>query len=528
MEQDKIDVARATPVIDGAVVPSRSRGAPIWLQLMASVLVIAAAAVAAALFNSSANTMLAGIGLKLPLVTISTTDPSAPPAGQDLAGQRQAAPGPAGQAPGASGQAAAQGQPAGQRQGQGGGGQGQGGGGFAGRGGFGGARTAVVVTAAVTTGKINDQLSAIGEGSALGAVTISAPSGGTLKSVSVKPGDHVEAGAALATLDSDTQQNAYDRASLAAQDAQSALDRAESLASANSIPATQLDAAKLAAGNAKLALDAAQIALGQRTITTPLAGTVGLIQVSPGNQIGAQTVVTTVQDSSKIMINFWVPERYAAQIAVGADVKATSAALPGQAFDGIVDAVDNQIDTASRTLQVQATIPNDKGIIRPGMSFAVTMSFPGETFPAVDPLAIQWSNAGAYVWKVVDGKARKGMVQIVQRNSDGVLVNGDVQPSDQVVTQGVLQLSDGATVRLLDDAAPSAGGPAGAPGQAGQGAPGKLGQGQGQAGPGGADAASGQALDASQGGQGQYQKRKGSGQPPGGVQGEAPASSQGG
>jgi hypothetical protein len=54
------------------------------------------------------------------------------------------------------------------------------------------------------------------------------------------------------------------------------------------------------------------------------------------------------------------------------------------------------------------------------------------------------------VWKIVGSKVQKGMVEIVQRNSDGVLVKGDVKQGDQVVTQGVLQLSDGAAVRLLD------------------------------------------------------------------------------
>jgi hypothetical protein len=101
------------------------------------------------------------------------------------------------------------------------------------------------------------------------------------------------------------------------------------------------------------------------------------------------------------------------------------------------------------------------------------MSFPGESFPAVDPLSIQWSSDGAYVWKYVDGKVQKAMVDIVQRNTDGVLVRGDIALGDQVVTQGVLQLSEGASVRLLGDDGP-------------QGQSGQREQGQGQAREGGA------------------------------------------
>ena len=79
------------------------------------------------------------------------------------------------------------------------------------------------------------------------------------------------------------------------------------------------------------------------------------------------------------------------------------------------------------------------------------MAFPGEQFPSVDPLAIQWSSDGAYLWRLVDSKVEKVPVQIIQRNSDGIMVEADIKAGDQVVTQGVQQLTAGATVRLLDD-----------------------------------------------------------------------------
>ncbi len=411
MEQDKIDVARATPV--NAARPHR--GAPLWLQLILSLIIIAAAAVAAGLYNADANRLLAQAGLSLPLLTA-----AAEPA--------------VGQAP--QQRAQAQGGP---RQGQSAPGGGRGG------------RSAVVVAAPVGEGTINDKLTAIGEGSAINSVTITSASGGTLLAVAVKPGDRVAADDEIATLDSGSQQIAFDRARLAAADADAALERATNLANSNALSSVQLSAAQLAADNARLELRNAEMALAQRTIRTPVAGTVGLIQVLPGNLVNAQTVVTTVEDSSQIRVNFWVPERYASQIAVGLPVEATSVALPGDVFAGTVTAIDNRIDPQSRTLQVQATLPNEAGTIRPGMSFAVNMSFAGQTFPAVDPLSIQWSNEGAYVWKVTGDTVDRAMVEIVQRNSDGVLVQGEVAPGDMVVTQGVLQLSPGLAVRLLDE-----------------------------------------------------------------------------
>jgi RND family efflux transporter MFP subunit len=400
----------------------------LWLQVLLSLIVLAAAGVVFAMYFPGASGLLSRIGITLPAAGTAEPAPQAQAQTQTRQGQGAAT------AP-ATGQ-------------QGGGGQ------FAGRGGaggFGARQTAVVVIAPVAVATINNKLTAVGEGSAVNSVSVVAPTGGTLMSVLVKPGDRVEAGAKLAELDSQSQQIASDRARLAAEDAEQALTRANELAKNNSLSDVQLSQVQLAADNARLELRNAELSLSQRTITTPIAGTVGLIQAAPGNQINAQTVLTTIEDSSEIQINFWVPERYAGQIEQGMKVTAGSVAIAGLTFDGTITAVDNRIDPASRTLQVQASLPNPDGKIRAGMSFSVTMEFPGETFAAVDPLSIQWSSDGAYVWKYVDGKVQRAMVDIVQRNTDGVLVKGDVAEGDQIVTQGVLQLSDGASVRLLGD-----------------------------------------------------------------------------
>ncbi|HWV20893.1 MAG TPA: efflux RND transporter periplasmic adaptor subunit, partial [Devosia sp.] len=306
-----------------------------------------------------------------------------------------------------------------------------------------------VVTTGVTLATINSTLSAIGEGTATHSVTVASPVGGTLADVLVHPGQTVAAGDIIARLDSDAEQIAFDRAKLALDDAQATLARTQGLASSNVVAPSVVTAAQLAAANAELELRNAQVALSRRTIASPIAGTVGLIQVTPGNYVPAQTTVTTIDDTSAILVDFWVPERYAVSIAPQMPVTVTAVALPGRVFDGEINAVDNRIDPASRTLQVQAEIPNDDKALRAGMSFTVALRFPGEQFPAVNPLAILWSAQGSYVWKYVDGKATKVMAEIIQRNSDGVLVRADLAPGDAIITEGILQLSEGADVTLL-------------------------------------------------------------------------------
>ncbi|MCW5723046.1 MAG: efflux RND transporter periplasmic adaptor subunit, partial [Devosia sp.] len=295
-----------------------------------------------------------------------------------------------------------------------------------------------------------DTLAAIGEGTPVRSVTVTAPAGGELAEILVRPGQLVEAGAVIARFDAAAEQIDYDRALLALEDARAALTRATGLASSNVVANTTVAAAQLTVSNAELALRNAEMALERRTITSPIAGAVGLLRVSPGNYVSAQTAITTIDDTSSILIDFWVPERYASQIAPGMAVTVSAIALPGRSFTGDISAIDNRIDPASRTLQVQAEIPNPDKALRSGMSFSVALAFPGEAYPAVNPLAILWSADGSYVWKYDNGKAAKVMAEIVQRNSDGVLVRGDLAPGDAIITEGILQLSQGATVTLLD------------------------------------------------------------------------------
>ncbi|WP_291390631.1 efflux RND transporter periplasmic adaptor subunit [Devosia sp.] len=391
-------------------------------QLLVSLVIVGAAAAAYVLLVPGAAQTLARFGVELPFAPQAAT-------GTPAAAPSTGAPG--------GGQAA----PAGQRQGGGSPGGGRGAG-----------RTMVVVAAPVVMATINDKLTAIGEGAATRSVTVMSPASGTLAELLVKPGDTVAAGAVIGRLDADAESIAAERARLAFSDAQTTLNRTNELAKANNATSVQVAAAQLGYENARLELQNAELALQKRTITTPIAGTVGLFQVTAGNTVTTQTVVTTIEDTSEIRVSFWVPERYATSVAVGMPLTATAVALPGENIAGVVGAVDNRIDTASRTLKVEAEIPNGDGRLKPGMSFSVALSFSGEQFPAVDPLAIQWSSNGAYLWKLNDGKVERVPVEIIQRNSGGVMVKAELQPGDQVVTQGVQQLAPGASVRLLDEA----------------------------------------------------------------------------
>jgi RND family efflux transporter MFP subunit len=307
-----------------------------------------------------------------------------------------------------------------------------------------------VLTEAVSTGTVNDRLSAIGTGRANNSVSVTPYSAGRLTEVVARSGTRIEAGGTIARLDSEAEQIAFDRARLAVADAQAKLDRAEALRKTNTVTAVQVKDAELAKQNADLELRDADLKLTRRTIIAPVAGIVGILPVTVGNYVTDDTVVATIEDRSHILVDFWAPEKFASMIEVGDPLTVTSIAHPENVYKGEVSAVDNRIDEKSRTLHVRGRITNPADTLRAGMAFRIEMRFPGDTYPSVDPLAIQWGSGGAFVWAIRDGKARQTPVTIIQRNTDSVLVDGPLVAGDTVVTEGIQTVREGADIRIAD------------------------------------------------------------------------------
>ncbi len=317
----------------------------------------------------------------------------------------------------------------------------------------GGGTPGPVVTAPVAYATINDRLNAIGTGRALRSVSVNPLTSGTLTELAVASGAEVQAGDLIAKLDSDSEEIALDRAVIALDDATTKLERIMALRASNTVSVVQQNEAELALRNAELAKREAQLALDRRSITAPIDGTVGILPISAGSYVTNSTEIATIDDRSQILVDFWIPERYADLIEIGAPLTAASVARSSSVHEGEISALDNRIDPDSRTLRVEGRIENPDDRLRAGMAFTITMRFPGETYPAIDPLAVQWSADGPFVWIVESGKARQKPVRIIQRNADSVLVDAEFAEGDLVVTQGIHNMREGAPVNTAGNPA---------------------------------------------------------------------------
>ncbi|MDE4145800.1 MAG: efflux RND transporter periplasmic adaptor subunit [Pseudophaeobacter sp. bin_em_oilr2.035] len=312
-----------------------------------------------------------------------------------------------------------------------------------------------VVAGEVSQQPMNDQVRAIGDGRAIRSVTVRAEATGRIVSTGFVAGGYVNAGDELYHLEDAAEKIAVERARLQVEAAKEDVDRLKQLQKTGAVTAVRFREAELELRSAELALEQARFDLAQRTIVAPISGWAGLSEIEVGDRISVQDVLTVITDRSHILIDFRVPERAISQLSLGMPIQVVPLANPDQQLIGKINAIDNIVDRHSRTLRVQGQLENEGDTLRAGMAFSVALSFPGEMALAVDPLSVQWSSDGPFLWKIEDSKAQRVAVKILQRNSGSVLVEGALNPGDAIIVEGVQNIRPGAEVEAVEGTEPS-------------------------------------------------------------------------
>jgi membrane fusion protein (multidrug efflux system) len=190
-----------------------------------------------------------------------------------------------------------------------------------------------------------------------------------------------------------------------------------------------------------------------------------LRQVNLGQYLSAGDAVVSLQSLHPIYVNFGVPQQSVGQVGTGRQVRITSADVAGVAFAGRVTAIDSVVDEATRNVQVQATLANPEGRLRPGM-FVETEVAIGARRPviALPASSISYAPYGDSVFVVTDlkspdGKTYRGVrqqfVKLEGARGDQVAVVSGVKPGDEVVTSGVFKLRNGAAVLVNNKVRPA-------------------------------------------------------------------------
>lgn len=301
----------------------------------------------------------------------------------------------------------------------------------------------LVLTEPVALAENTMRVRVVGTGKAVRSVLIYPSVAGEVREVDFRPGRRVKQGQRLLRLDDAHQRLAVQLAQVAVNEARREVERLSQLKSSGAVTKVRLEAAEAALLSADLRLELAKEDLADRSIYAPFDGVLGLSDIDVGDRVTPDTVIATLDDRASILVEFSVPEEHAGRLEVGDPVAVTPWSEPRREVTGRIAATASRIDAQTRTLRVQALIPNPDDVLKPGTSFEVAMTFRGKSYPGIREVAVLWSRDGAYIWRVAGGKADKVFVKIVRRDKGRVLVDGPLEEGELIVVEGVQGLRQG-------------------------------------------------------------------------------------
>lgn len=288
-------------------------------------------------------------------------------------------------------------------------------------------------------------------------MTITARQTGTVIALSFQEGERVRAGAALVELEGRERRADIDSARATREEIRQQLERARALRNSGNVPQARVDQLEQQLQAAEARLRAMAARHDDVRIVAPFEGRVGMRHVSIGALLQPGTAVTTLDDISRIRLDFSIPELHLGRLRAGLGVTARSAAFPDRAFTGEVSVIDTRVDPATRSVRVSAIFPNDDETLRPGMFLNVELGVVERANAIVVPEEALVAEATRhFVLVVKDGRIDRREVRLGVRQTGQVEILQGLQQGEPVVVRGVQRVRPGQPVQARPYRPPAA------------------------------------------------------------------------
>lgn len=332
-------------------------------------------------------------------------------------------------------------------------------GGRGGRGGPGGPAPVEVDT--VKTGRIVETRESVGTVRAYESITVTAKVAGIVDQIGFEEGQKVKAGDVLIQFDAAERRAAIEQAIAEANRAVAQrneiaikLDRAQALSRTGAGTGAQVEdltaqikSLEGSIASAQAQRKAAEARLEELTIRAPFAGRVGTRSVSLGAYVAPGTRITSLDDLSRVRLDFAVPENLLGRLKPGQTVNAMSVAYQGRSFKGTVATIDPRVEQTTRTVRLTAEFDNPDEALKPGMFLSVALEVTTKDDAVVVPEeAIVSEGLRQIVYPVKDNKVERRVIRIGQRQGGKVEVVEGLQAGETIVVLGVQRVRPGGEV----------------------------------------------------------------------------------
>ena len=310
-----------------------------------------------------------------------------------------------------------------------------------------------VIVAPVVLKEISDRVEALGTARANESVHITTNVTEKIKEIHFEDGQQVEAGEILVKLDQAEEYANLKQAQAVRGERKLALDRLLQLEERKLAPTDEIDRTRLELEQAEASITAIRTRISDRVIRAPFDGVVGLRNISVGALVETGDLIATLDDTSKIKLDFSVPAKFLTELKPGLKIKALATALGNKEYLGEVKSIDSRVDPVTRSVQVRAILPNPGGSIIPGILMQVDLLRNTRQAAVIPEAALLPLANKQYVMVRVskDGKdtVEKREVQIGIRLPGYVEILSGLSVDEHVVTHGNSKVRAGDSLDIL-------------------------------------------------------------------------------
>lgn len=298
-----------------------------------------------------------------------------------------------------------------------------------------------VEVAVIESASAKLEFSLPGEVSGAKDAMLAAALGGYVEKVFVANGDQVRAGQILARIDASVHTARLEQTRVEYAAAERELKRAKSMADA--VSSAQLDAADSRFAAAKAALTQADIAVDRAVVRAPFAGTVSNLDIEVGEVAPPGAPILRLIQLDPVKITLAVSDREVASLETGLPVRVTTGA-EANLYEGAISHINPAADLRTRAFEVEVSVPNQAGALKPGMIATVRVSKEmgdGSIIIPQDWVVTRLKDLGVFVEE--GGVAKWRAVELGAVVRDQVVVKSGVARGDRIIITGQRELVEG-------------------------------------------------------------------------------------
>lgn len=308
------------------------------------------------------------------------------------------------------------------------------------------AQSVGVVTAEAALGELGLEIEAIGNAVANESAEITSKTVNTVTAIHFQEGQRVRKGQVLVEFDSVQARAELAAAEAALAESRSQFKRSEELFSTHVLSQAQLDQLEATLKSNEARVAAARSKVEDTIIRAPFAGRMGFRRISVGGLVSPGTVISTLDDTSVMKLDFTVPQAFMFALQPGLPITAKIAGVPNRTFDGKVTTLDSRVDPVTRSIVVRAELPNENGVLKPGMFMTAKISAAATQALLVPEGAIVPEQGKTFVFVVENGVATRREVTLGRRKPGQVQIVDGLTGGERVIVEGTQKVRDGIAV----------------------------------------------------------------------------------